>query len=167
MYGPECETDIWQWRYIHELYVVLFKGVDIVRYMKLTRVRWSGHMMSMTRDEIPSKLSTIQLDGKRTRGRPNDARWWIDDVGNYLGWRTEEPSLQIGTVGESFWKKSRPTIEMMMMIVFRTKVNHMFLRYHFFCKWNKTYVIHIVTQKNTQLASLRKNVEIQDMCEKL
>lgn len=47
---------------------VVVRDVDIMTYIKLWRLRWTEHVMRITEDELPRKVLTIQLHGKRKRG---------------------------------------------------------------------------------------------------
>jgi len=56
----------------------LYDGADLVTTIKITRLRWAGHVMRM-RDNLPCKKITLDKPEGRTRaGRPNLR--WIDGV---------------------------------------------------------------------------------------
>jgi hypothetical protein len=44
VYGPTCENVVWRIKYLDELYS-LYKDLDIVRVMKVARIRWLGHLV--------------------------------------------------------------------------------------------------------------------------
>ena len=44
IYGPICEEALWRSRYNEELYR-LFDEADLVITIKITRLRWAGHVM--------------------------------------------------------------------------------------------------------------------------
>jgi hypothetical protein len=43
IYGSTCENDVWRIKYNDELYG-LHKDLDIVRLIKVARLRWLGHL---------------------------------------------------------------------------------------------------------------------------
>jgi hypothetical protein len=46
MYGPICEEATWRSRYNEELYG-LHDEADLVTKIKITRLRWAGHIIRM------------------------------------------------------------------------------------------------------------------------
>jgi hypothetical protein len=44
IYGPICEGAIWRSRYNEELYC-LYDETDLVTTIRITRLRWSGHIV--------------------------------------------------------------------------------------------------------------------------
>jgi hypothetical protein len=46
IYGPTCENGAWRIKYNDELYS-LRKDLDIVRVIKVARIRWLGHVVRM------------------------------------------------------------------------------------------------------------------------
>ena len=44
IYGPICEETVWRSRYNEEVYR-LYDGADLVTTIKITRLRWAGHVM--------------------------------------------------------------------------------------------------------------------------
>ena len=66
-------------RYNRELNALL-RYLDIIKYIKLSRVKWAGHLMRMTDDDILRKVLIMQLGRKRKTG--GSKLEWIDDVGN-------------------------------------------------------------------------------------
>jgi hypothetical protein len=75
---------------------------EIIELIRRSRLRWLGHVMRMQNDRLPPKLLFAQADGKRPRGRPQNA-WknliiedlasrgmkltWFDVVQDRKGWR--------------------------------------------------------------------------------
>ena len=56
----------------------MYDEADLVITIKITRLRWAGHVMRM-QDNLPSKKITLDNPGGRRRaGRPNLR--WIDGV---------------------------------------------------------------------------------------
>ena len=69
-YGDQDRTK----NYIRSLY----DEADLVTKIKMTRLRWAGHVMRM-RDNLPYKKITLDKpEGRRRAGRPNLS--WIDGV---------------------------------------------------------------------------------------
>jgi len=77
IYGPICEGVIWRSRYNEELYR-LYDETDLVTTVRITRLRWAGHIVQM-QDNLPCKKITLgKLEGGRQVGRPNLR--WMDKV---------------------------------------------------------------------------------------
>jgi len=53
IYGPICEGAIWRSRYNEELYR-LYDETDLVTTIRITRLRWAGHIVRM-QDNLPCK----------------------------------------------------------------------------------------------------------------
>jgi hypothetical protein len=79
IYGPVCEGAIWRSRCNEELYR-LYDETDLVTSIRLTKLRWAGHIVRM-QDNLPCKKITLDKpEGRRRVGRPN-LRWmdgWSD-----------------------------------------------------------------------------------------
>ena len=68
IYGPICEGTTW--RYNEELYC-LYDETDLVTSIRITRLRWAGHIVQM-QDNLPHKKITLDKpEGRRRVGRPN------------------------------------------------------------------------------------------------
>jgi hypothetical protein len=77
IYGPICEGAIWRSRYNVELYR-LYDETDLVTSIRITRLRWAGHIVRM-QDNLPCKKITLDKpEGRRRVGRPNLR--WVDGV---------------------------------------------------------------------------------------
>ena len=77
IYGPICEEEIWKSRNNEELYRV-YDEADLVTAIKITRLRWAGHVMRM-QDNLPCKKITLDNpEGRRRAGSPKQR--WIDGV---------------------------------------------------------------------------------------
>ncbi|PSN43394.1 hypothetical protein C0J52_21137 [Blattella germanica] len=50
--------------------VVYIRNPDISECIKISRLRWAGHLMRMKEEKIPRSMITLQLGSKRGRGRP-------------------------------------------------------------------------------------------------
>ena len=100
VYGPVCDNGVWRKRYNQELYA-LFKDVEISWFIKITRLRWAGHVRRKDDFEICKRIWSTQPEGSRKRGRPRllwrdevdgDARelwlriWWKEAV-DRIDWR--------------------------------------------------------------------------------
>ena len=46
----------------------------MVKYVKINRLKWAGHLQRMSEDRIVRKVCTAIPDGKRAKGRPK-TRW--------------------------------------------------------------------------------------------
>ena len=70
IYGPICEGAIWRSRYNEELYR-LYDETDLVTTIRITRLRWAGHIVRM-QDNLPCKKITLDKpEGRRQVGRPD------------------------------------------------------------------------------------------------
>ena len=77
IYGPIFEGAIWRSRYNEELYR-LYDETDLVTTIRITRLRWAGHIVRM-QDNLPCKKVTLDKpEGGRRVGRPNLG--WMDGV---------------------------------------------------------------------------------------
>lgn len=91
IFGPTKERGRWRRRYDHELYQ-MYGEPNIVRFIKIGRLRWFGHVVRMDGDRIPSKMLDSKPGGSRSVGRPRGR--WKDEVEADLralgvsGWRT-------------------------------------------------------------------------------
>ncbi|GFV78275.1 uncharacterized protein TNCV_94351 [Trichonephila clavipes] len=55
---------------------------DIVNFIKLRRIKWSGHVVRMNEDRTTKKVFNAQPIDTRRKGRPSLR--WIDDLEKYL-----------------------------------------------------------------------------------
>jgi len=70
IYGPICEGVTWKSRYNEELYR-LYEEIDLVTTIRITRLRWAGHIVSM-QDNLPcKKINLDKPESTRRVGRPN------------------------------------------------------------------------------------------------
>jgi hypothetical protein len=77
IYGPLCEGATWRSRYNEELYR-LCDEIDLVTAIRISRLRWAGHLVRME-DNLPCKKITLDKpEGRRRVGRPNLR--WMDGV---------------------------------------------------------------------------------------
>jgi len=91
IFGGIKVDETWRRRYNHELYQ-LYNEPDIVKFIKINRLRWLGHVQRMNEDRVPLKLLNTHPDGRRRAGRPRGR--WKDAVESNLrsigisDWRT-------------------------------------------------------------------------------
>jgi hypothetical protein len=77
IYGPICEGAAWRSRYNEELYH-LYDEIDLVTTVRITRLRWAGHILRM-QDNLPcEKIILNKPEVRRQVGRPNLR--WMDGV---------------------------------------------------------------------------------------
>jgi hypothetical protein len=77
IYGPICEGAIWRSRHNEEQYR-LYDESDLLTTIRITRLRWAGHIVRM-QDNLPCKKITLDKPEDRRRvGRPNLR--WMDGV---------------------------------------------------------------------------------------
>jgi hypothetical protein len=62
IYGPTCETGVCRIKYSDELYS-LYKDLDIARVIKVSRIRWLGHLVRMEEKLPCKKISFSQPEG--------------------------------------------------------------------------------------------------------
>ena len=103
IYGPYCDCGVWRIRWNHELYG-LYGDIDIVKRIKIQRLRWLGHVVRMEESTPARKVFESEPGGgSRRRGRPN-LRWgdqvlkdvstlgirsWRQSTSNRQQWRQE------------------------------------------------------------------------------
>jgi hypothetical protein len=71
--SPACENGVWRIKYNDELYG-LYKDLDIVRVIKVARLRWLGQLVRMEENSPCKKITFSQPKGSRKKGRPK-LRW--------------------------------------------------------------------------------------------
>ena len=77
IYGSISEEEVWRSKYDEEPYR-LYDDADQVTTIKITRLRWAGHVMRM-QDNLPcNKITLDKPEGRRRAGRSNLR--WIDGV---------------------------------------------------------------------------------------
>ena len=70
IYGTICEGVTWRSRYNEELYR-LYDETDLVTTIRVTKLRWAGHIVPM-QDNVPCKKIILDKpEGRRRVGRPN------------------------------------------------------------------------------------------------
>jgi hypothetical protein len=76
VFGAVQENGVWR-RYNHEL-CKLFNEPDIVKYIKINRLGWAGHVIRMDNNRTVKKVLDTKPIGTRKIGRPKLR--WEDDV---------------------------------------------------------------------------------------
>ena len=104
----------WQWRdrYNNEIYN-LCKELGPGRNIKLRRLQWVAHVLSMKDERAPKKALKGDIEGRRAVGRPK-GRWidavmknvesllkcknwrWLEEDRDAWRRRTEEAKAQVG-----------------------------------------------------------------------
>lgn len=84
------ENQEYRIRFNHEL-IDLMEGEDVVKFIKVQRLSWAGHIMRMDTQRAPRGIGAAVCMGTRTRDRPG-ACWWDEverDIRRILvaGWR--------------------------------------------------------------------------------
>jgi hypothetical protein len=83
---------IWRGRYNKEIHS-LFNDADIIKRIKINRLRWAGHVIRRENEEIEEKIMLVKPEGKMKKGRPR-MRWMdgVEKVFRNLGvvnWKTK------------------------------------------------------------------------------
>ena len=103
VFGSKRDEITWEWRKLHnEELSGLYSLRNIVRVVKLRRMRWAGHVALMGKGRGVHRVLGRKPEGKRPLGRPR--RRWEDnikldlqEVGGVVG--TGWSWLRIGTGG--------------------------------------------------------------------
>jgi hypothetical protein len=78
IFGPvQNEDGSWRIRMNHELNE-LIENADIVRFIKIRRIAWLGHVMRMDEKRTPKRVLEWKLISRRIREKPR--KRWIEDV---------------------------------------------------------------------------------------
>jgi hypothetical protein len=64
--------------YFQLLYYYLYKDLNIVRVIKVTRLRWLGHLVRMEENLPCKKITFSQPESSRKKGRPKLR--WLDSL---------------------------------------------------------------------------------------
>ena len=86
------------------------KGENIVKWIKVQRISWLGHLERMEDDRMTKKIFTKELEGTRRRGRPGK-EWKEEGERDFqvLGvrrWR----ELVIGKNGRILFERPKRTV---------------------------------------------------------
>jgi hypothetical protein len=77
IFGPVDTDNIWRIRNNMEI-GKLTEGADIVRFIKVQRIKWLGHIQRMDRARPTRKLLDWKPTGTRPVGRPRQR--WQEDI---------------------------------------------------------------------------------------
>jgi hypothetical protein len=79
VFGPKREEVTGEWRKLHNAELNdLHSLPNIVRVVKLRRMRWAGHVARMGVDRLVHRVLVGKPEGKRPLGRPR--RRWEDNI---------------------------------------------------------------------------------------
>ena len=79
IFGPRRDEVTEEWRRLHkEGLIDLYSTPNIVRVIKLRRMRWAGHVARMGEEKGVYRLLVGKPEGKRPLGRPR--RRWVDNI---------------------------------------------------------------------------------------
>ena len=79
MFGPRRDEETGEWRRLHnEELSDLYFSPNIVRVIKLRRMRWAGHVACMGEEWGTYRVLVGKPVGKRQLGRPR--RRWVDNI---------------------------------------------------------------------------------------
>ena len=83
--------------------MAMYGELDIVSIIRLSRLRWIGHMGRMIIDRKIHQICYNQLEGKRKKGRPKN-RWW-DFVQEDIR-KCGIKGIWMGTKDRGMWKRT-------------------------------------------------------------
>ena len=79
IFGPCREEVTGEWRRLHNKELNdLYSSPNIVRVIKLRRVRWAGHVARMGEERGVYRIFVGKPEGRRPLGRPR--RRWVDNI---------------------------------------------------------------------------------------
>lgn len=81
IFGAVKLDNVWRRRYNDELYEI-YKDINVVRFIKIARLRWIGHVFRRGDGEVIKRIVKQVPEGTRKVGRPR--RRWQEDVENDL-----------------------------------------------------------------------------------
>ena len=89
IFGPRRDEVTGEWRRLqNEELNDLYSSPNIVRVIKLRRMRWAGHVARMGEERGGYRVLVGKPEGKRPLGRPR--RRWVDNI------RTDLPGVECG-----------------------------------------------------------------------
>jgi hypothetical protein len=89
----------------------LIKGQDLVRFIKMQRLRWLGHLERMPESQMPKRMLTGRLHSRRKKGRPR--KRWIDSV-----------IADLGVMGVREWRSKAVDRESWRGVIQAAKAHH-------------------------------------------
>ena len=79
IFGPRRDEVTGEWRRLHnEELNDLYSSPNIVRVIKLRRMRWAGHVACMGEERGLCRVLVGKLEERRPLGRPR--RRWVDNI---------------------------------------------------------------------------------------
>jgi len=69
IYCPVKDNSTWRTRYINELYMP-YNELDIVKVIKIGRLRWLRHLFRMQKLDLCRKLTLFKPEGTQLVGKP-------------------------------------------------------------------------------------------------
>ena len=101
IYGPVMDRGSWRIRTNQELYQLCGEN-DIVKFCKLSRLRWAGHVIRQDDDDLSRRVLLSEPGGKRPRGRPR-LRWedGVEEDVARLGCR----NWKVAALNRKGWRK--------------------------------------------------------------
>ena len=91
IFGPICDNRKWRIHNNSELYSI-YTDPDIIKTIKISKLRWTGHIMRMPEENPIKKLTFLRPERSRRAGRPKLR--WLD--------RGEEDLRTLGIIG---WRR--------------------------------------------------------------
>jgi len=109
IYGPKYENREWKNRTNRELEETS-KGENIVKWIKVQKISWVGHLERMEEDRMPKNVFTQELEGTRRRGRPRKG-WKEEQKEIFKCWEREDEDSwwQKGKNGRILFNRPKPT----------------------------------------------------------
>jgi len=83
IFGPRRDEVTGEWKRLHnEELNDLYSSPNIVRMIKLRRMRWAGHVARMGEERGGDRVLVGKPEGERPMGRPRHR--WVDNIRMYL-----------------------------------------------------------------------------------
>ena len=73
IYDPVNDNGVWRTRYSREIYT-LYDEPDVVKVVKIGRLKWLGHLFRMQELHPFRKLTRLKPEGSRRVGKPKLSR---------------------------------------------------------------------------------------------
>ena len=74
--GPICEVATWRSRYNEEFYR-LYDETDLVSTIRITKLRWAGHIVRM-QDNLPCKKISLDKPGGKIEWECQTSDGWTE-----------------------------------------------------------------------------------------
>ena len=86
----------------------VIEGADIVRFIKVQRIKCLGHVQRMDRARQTKKVLDWKPMGNRLVGRPRQ-RWQEDVMEDFKKLKTRRKQLRTEELGERWLRRGKPT----------------------------------------------------------